>query len=62
MKRARYKLLEDGTYFGEIAGCEGVWANAKKLENCRDELRDVLESWKKIHHLKKLQKISGVFS
>ena len=27
MKRARYRLLEDGSYFGEIPGLAGVWAN-----------------------------------
>lgn len=42
---ARYKLLKDGSYFGEIPGLRGVWANAKKLENCRKELQEVLEDW-----------------
>ncbi len=45
LKEARYKLLEDGTYFGEIRGLRGVWANAKTLEGCREELREVLEDW-----------------
>jgi predicted RNase H-like HicB family nuclease len=45
MSRARYKLLEDGTYFGEIPGLQGVWANAKTLEACRGELQEVLEDW-----------------
>ncbi len=45
LKRARYKLLKDGSYFGEIPGLKGVWANAKNLENCRRELREVLEDW-----------------
>lgn len=45
LKRARYKLLKDGTYFGEIPGLQGVWANAKNLEDCREELRAVLEDW-----------------
>lgn len=42
---ASYKILDDGTYFGEIPGLDGVWANAATLEACRDELNDVLESW-----------------
>ncbi|MDP2664822.1 MAG: type II toxin-antitoxin system HicB family antitoxin [bacterium] len=42
---ARYKLLKDGSYFGEIPGLQGVWANAKNLEDCRKELQEVLEDW-----------------
>ena len=45
LKTASYKILKDGTYFGEIKGVKGVWANAKNLEKCRQELRDVLEDW-----------------
>jgi predicted RNase H-like HicB family nuclease len=45
LKRARYKLLKDGSYFGEIPGLKGIWANAKSLENCRRELQEVLEDW-----------------
>ena len=45
LKKARYELIEDGTYFGEIPGLVGVWANAKKLEDCRAELQSVLEDW-----------------
>ena len=45
MSRARYKLIDDGTYFGEIPGLQGVWASAKKLEACRQELQEVLEDW-----------------
>ena len=43
--RAKYELLGDGTYYGEIAGLRGVWANAKNLETCRAELKEVLEGW-----------------
>ena len=45
LKNARYKLLKDGSYFGEISGLKGVWANAKNLEDCRKELQEVLEDW-----------------
>ncbi len=45
LKKASYKILEDGTYFGEISGAQGVWANAKTLEDCRQELQEVLEEW-----------------
>ena len=45
LKEARYKILKDGAYFGEIPGLPGVWANARNLEDCRGELREVLEDW-----------------
>jgi predicted RNase H-like HicB family nuclease len=45
MSRARYKILDDGTYFGDIRGLQGVWANSKTLEECRSELQEVLEDW-----------------
>jgi len=45
LDKARYKILKDGTYFGEIPDVKGVWANAENLENCREELREVLEDW-----------------
>lgn len=45
LKKAQYKILKNRTYFGEIPGVKGVWANAKTLETCRRELREVLEGW-----------------
>jgi len=48
MARARYKIIEDGTYFGEIPRLQGVWANTKTLEQCRRELQEVLEDWLKL--------------
>ena len=45
MKEAQYNVLEDGTYFGEIPGLKGIWANGKHLENCRNQLQEVLEDW-----------------
>lgn len=45
LKSASYKILRDKTYFGEIKGLRGVWANKKTLEACRVELKEVLEDW-----------------
>ena len=45
LKQARYKRLKDGSYFGEISGVRGVWANARTAGACRVELREVLEDW-----------------
>ena len=46
MRKAVYEILpEDGTYYGEIPGLQGVWANEPTLEDCREELQSVLEDW-----------------
>ena len=45
MRLAKYEILEDGQYYGEIPGFQGVWAQAENLETCRDELQSVLEDW-----------------
>jgi len=45
LKLADYKKLEDGTWFSEIPGFDGVWANAQSVEECRKELSEVLEEW-----------------
>ncbi|GJQ60275.1 MAG: type II toxin-antitoxin system HicB family antitoxin [Candidatus Scalindua sp. AMX11] len=45
LENAEYKKLEDGTWFVEIPGFEGVWANGKTVEESRKELVDVLEEW-----------------
>ena len=45
MQKATYELLEDGTFYGEIPGCQGVWGNAATLETCREDLQDALEGW-----------------
>ena len=45
MRSACYEILEDGTFYGEIPGFQGVFANAEILEDCREQLREVLEGW-----------------
>jgi predicted RNase H-like HicB family nuclease len=45
MRRATYEILSDGTYYGEIPGFQGVYANAPTLEACREMLQEVLEGW-----------------
>jgi predicted RNase H-like HicB family nuclease len=46
MSHVQFKTLaHDGTWYGEIPGFQGVWANAKSLDACREELREVLEDW-----------------
>jgi predicted RNase H-like HicB family nuclease len=46
LHRARYEILpDDGSFYAEIPGFEGVYANAPTLEACREELAEVLEEW-----------------
>lgn len=45
MRMAKYEILEDGQYYGEIPGFQGVWAQAGDLESCREELQSALEDW-----------------
>jgi predicted RNase H-like HicB family nuclease len=46
MYRAKYEILpDDNTFYGEIPGFDGVYANADTLEACREELEEVLEEW-----------------
>lgn len=44
--KAKYEILkDDGSYYGEIPGFKGIYANAATLEKCREELEEVLEEW-----------------
>lgn len=44
LRKANYEILSDvGSFYGEISGFEGVYANAERLEECRNELEEVLE-------------------
>ena len=46
MRHATYEVLaDDGSYYGEIPECNGVYANAPTLEECREILAEVLEEW-----------------
>lgn len=63
MRKAKYEILpDDGTYYGEIPGLDGVYANAPTLEECRDELQSVLEDWMlfRLHLGDKLPIVDGI--
>lgn len=46
LHKAKYEIIkDDGTYYGEIPGFQGVYSNADTLEDCRNELAEVLEEW-----------------
>ena len=46
MEQAVYEIIqEEGVYWGEIPGLQGVWARQATLEACRRELREALSDW-----------------
>jgi predicted RNase H-like HicB family nuclease len=46
MRQAKYDILsDDGSFYGEIPGFDGVYANSDTVEDCRAELEEVLEEW-----------------
>ena len=46
LRQARYEIIPDeGLFYGEIPGFEGVFAAAPTLEDCREQLSEVLEDW-----------------
>lgn len=46
MDRARFEWLpETHVYYGEIPELPGVWATGDTIDECRDELREVLQDW-----------------
>jgi predicted RNase H-like HicB family nuclease len=63
LRHAHYEILQDdATYYGEIAECNGVYANATSLEACREELQEVLEEWVlfRVHRNLPLPVIDGI--
>ena len=46
LKRAHYEIIDDEQpYYGEVRELKGVWATGKTLEECRKNLKDVIEGW-----------------
>ena len=46
LRPAKYEILDDdGSFYGEIPVCNGVYANVQTLEECREGLEEVLEEW-----------------
>lgn len=63
LRHAKYEILpDDGSYYGEIPECNGVYANARNLEECREQLREVMEEWVlfRIHKKLELSPIDGI--
>jgi predicted RNase H-like HicB family nuclease len=63
MRSAHYELLpDDGQFYGEILQCNGVYAKAATLEECREQLGEVLEEWVlfRVHRNLTLPVVAGV--
>lgn len=45
LQSARYDKLDDGTFYGEVPRLRGVLAIGDTLEECRNQLAEVLEEW-----------------
>jgi predicted RNase H-like HicB family nuclease len=46
MELARYEIIEDdGSFWGEVPGLQGVWAKHETLAGCQRELREALSDW-----------------
>ena len=49
MAKAQYEILkDDGSLYGCVPECRGVWVNTKTLKACRVELREALRGWIKL--------------
>ena len=46
LRRARYEIIHDeDPYYGEVEELKGVWTTGKTLEECRNNLKEVIEGW-----------------
>ena len=45
LRLAEYERTEEGRWFGQIPGFEGLWADGATVESCREALQSALEDW-----------------
>jgi predicted RNase H-like HicB family nuclease len=45
LERAKYQLLDDGTFAATVPGLRGVIATGQTLETCRRDLAEIVEAW-----------------
>ena len=63
LRHAKDEILkDDGSYYAEIPECQGVYANAATLEDCREQLREVLDEWIlfRVHRNLSLPVVDGI--
>jgi predicted RNase H-like HicB family nuclease len=57
LKRAKYEIIDDkeDPYYGEVPEFKGVWAQGKTLEECRQNLAEVIDGWIFVRLKKRLE-------
>ena len=46
LQHAKYELINDEEpYYGEVPELSGVWATGRSLEECRQNLAEVIDGW-----------------
>lgn len=45
LRRAKYDTLENGSFMATVEGLPGVIATGKTIEECREDLIEVIEEW-----------------
>jgi len=62
LRHVELERMEDGRYFGTIPQCPGLWADGDSEEQCRINLRSVLEDWilLKVREGDKMPVINGI--
>lgn len=45
LKRAKYENLDAKQLYAEVPDLAGVWAQGQTMEECRQELIEVIEGW-----------------
>ena len=46
LQRAKFEIIDnEKPYYGEVPELEGVWATGKTLEECRQDLAEVIDGW-----------------
>jgi predicted RNase H-like HicB family nuclease len=45
LKQAKYQILDNGSYMATVERLPGVIATGKTIEECREDLIEVIEEW-----------------
>ena len=46
LENAKYEIIDDDKpYYGEVPGLDGVWSSGNTLEECRQNLEEIIDEW-----------------